>query len=163
MNYLKTSIGIIVLLAFSRFIPHPPNFTNILALSFYVPVIFGLKFLPVLVLGFVITDIFIGFHETVIFTWGSMILIGLISRHFNSNIVYRVSGSLIGTFIFFLVTNFGVWTFGTYGYDLKGLMICYTLALPFFGYSFISTLFYSSLIEGIISIKKIKSFLVALK
>jgi len=163
MNYVKTTIGIFALLAFSRFIPHPPNFTIMLALSFYVPVIFGLKFLPALVLSFVITDIFIGFHETVIFTWGSMILIGLISRHFNSNIVYRVSGSLIGTFIFFIISNFGVWTFGTYGYDLKGLLICYTLAIPFFGYSFISTLFYSSLIEGIFSIKKVRSFLVTLK
>ena len=38
MNYLKISLGIFTLLAASRFIPHPPNFTSLLALSFYVPV-----------------------------------------------------------------------------------------------------------------------------
>ena len=31
-------IGIFTSLAASRFIPHPPNFTSLLALSFYVPV-----------------------------------------------------------------------------------------------------------------------------
>ena len=41
MSYLKTSVGIFIALAVSRFIPHPPNFTSLIALAFYVPVIFG--------------------------------------------------------------------------------------------------------------------------
>ena len=41
MNYLKISIGIFLALAASRFIPHPPNFTSLLALSFYVPAFIG--------------------------------------------------------------------------------------------------------------------------
>ena len=45
MKYLKISFGIFLVLALSRFIPHPPNFTNLLALSFYVPLIFGLNFI----------------------------------------------------------------------------------------------------------------------
>ena len=48
MNYLKISVGIFLTLAASRFIPHPPNFTSLIALSFYVPVLLGLRFLPVL-------------------------------------------------------------------------------------------------------------------
>ena len=76
MNYLKISLGIFIALAASRFIPHPPNFTSLLALSFYVPAIIGLKFLPALIISFVITDMFIGFHGLVFFTWGSIIFIG---------------------------------------------------------------------------------------
>ena len=62
MNYLKTSIFIFIALALTRFIPHPPNFTSLIALSFYIPVILGLKFLPALFLSYIITDVFIGLH-----------------------------------------------------------------------------------------------------
>ena len=65
MNYLKFSIGIFAVLAASRFIPHPPNFTSLIALSFYVPVFLGIRYLPALILSFVITDIFFGFHSTI--------------------------------------------------------------------------------------------------
>ena len=44
MNYLKVSIGIFFALAASRFIPHPPNFTSLIALSFYVPALLGKVF-----------------------------------------------------------------------------------------------------------------------
>ena len=62
MSYLKISFGIFVLLASSRLIPHPPNFTSLIALSFYVPFFFGLKFIPIVLLSFFITDLFIGMH-----------------------------------------------------------------------------------------------------
>ena len=42
--------------------------------------------------------------------------------------------------IFYFVTNFGVWSLGSYGYSLNGLILCYMLALPFLGYSLVSTL-----------------------
>ena len=38
---------------------------------------------------------------------------------------------------------------GSYGYSLKGLMMSYTLAIPFFTYTIISTFIFSGLIEGI--------------
>ena len=80
MQYLKISIGIFLALAASRFVPHPPNFTSLLALSFYVPAILGIRFIPALILSFLITDLIIGFHETILFTWGSVVLIGIISK-----------------------------------------------------------------------------------
>ena len=52
MNYLKISVGIFLALAASRFIPHPPNFTSLLALSFYVPAIFGIKYILPVILSF---------------------------------------------------------------------------------------------------------------
>ena len=59
MNYFKISLGIFIALAVSRFIPHPPNFTSLLALSFYVPALFGIRYLPALLISFIITDFFI--------------------------------------------------------------------------------------------------------
>jgi hypothetical protein len=157
MNYIKISIGIFLSLAASRFIPHPPNFTSLLALAFYVPVFFGIRFLPALVLCFAITDFFIGMHSLAIFTWGSLIMIGAITKYFSSSIYSRISGSLLGATIFFIVTNYGVWTSGMYGYNLEGLLICYSLAIPFFAYSLISTFVFSSIFESVYKLKSIIS------
>jgi len=147
MNYLKITIGVLIALSASRFIPHPPNFTSLLALSFYIPAVFGIRYIPVVVFALLFTDIIIGFHSTMIFTSGSIILIGLISKYFNKSIMFRISGAFVGAVIFFLVSNFGVWLSGSYGYDFNGFLSCYILALPFFGYSVLSTLIFSVIIE----------------
>jgi|TARA_B110000971_G_C19805982_1_gene406524 hypothetical protein len=153
MNYLKISIGIFVALAASRFIPHPPNFTSLIALSFYIPTILGIRYLPALIVSFIITDLVIGFHGVTFFTWGSIIVIGLGSKFFTSNIFSRIGGALSGVLVFYIVTNFGVWSLGGYGYTLQGLIVCYTLGLPFLGNTLISTILFSSIIEAIIKQK----------
>ena len=149
-------LGIFTSLAASRFIPHPPNFTSLLALSFYVPVFFGLRYLPVLLISFAITDLVIGYHSGTHWTWGSVFLIGLISPLFSKNIKLRISGAMLGVCIFFGVTNFGVWTSGMYGYTFEGIIECYMLAVPFFGYSILSTLLFSIIIESVYRFYHIK-------
>ena len=59
MHYFKISFAIFLALAASRFIPHPPNLTSLLALSFYVPAILGLSYLPALIISFFLTDLII--------------------------------------------------------------------------------------------------------
>ena len=149
MQYLKISIGIFLALAASRFIPHPPNFTSLLALSFYVPALLGTRYIPALIVCFMITDFFIGFHSVTLFTWGSVFVIGILSKFFLSSMITRISGALLGACLFFIITNFGVWSLGTYGYSASGLILCYTLAIPFFSYSVISTIIFSSIIEAV--------------
>ena len=70
MTYFKISFGIFLALAASRFVPHPPNFTSLIALSFYVPAILGVKYLPALIFSFFITDMFIGLTSSYIFYLG---------------------------------------------------------------------------------------------
>ena len=158
MRYLSICVGIFITLSASRFIPHPPNFTSLLALSFYVPVFLGLRFLPVLIISFAITDLIIGYHSGTHWTWGSVLVIGLMSQYFSKNINLRLVGSLFGAFIFFLITNFGVWISDMYSLTVNGLIECYTLAIPFFTYSLISTILFSLLIETGYKIYKIKFF-----
>ena len=79
MNYLKISLGKFVALAASRFNPHPPNFTSLLAISFYIPFFMGRNYIPAILISFVITDLIIGYHNTTHWTWGSVLLIGLIA------------------------------------------------------------------------------------
>ncbi len=150
MKQIYICVGIFFSLALSRFIPHPPNFTSLLALSFYVPAILGIRYLPFLLISFAITDFIIGYHTGTHWTWGSVLVIGFISQYFIKNISYRLSGALLGALIFFIITNFGVWVSGMYGYTFSGLVTCYVLAIPFFSYSLISTLIFSSLIEAVL-------------
>ena len=152
MQYIKIAFGVIVALSASRFIPHPPNFTSLIALGFYIPAVFGIRYIPVVILALLFTDLIIGFHSTMLFTSGSIILIGLISKYFNRSILIRIFGVLLGSLIFFIISNLGVWLGGSYGYSFNGLVSCYILALPFFSYTIISSLVFSVIIETIYKI-----------
>jgi len=153
MNYIKIAFGILIVLSASRLVPHPPNFTALIALSFYVPAIFGVKYLILVLISFFITDIFLGFHNLTFYTWGSVVIIGLISKYFNQNTYLRSTGVFLSALLFFIITNFGVWLSGSYGYSINGLILCYWLAIPFFGNTILSTIFYSTIIEIIYKLK----------
>ena len=159
MTYFKISFGIFIALAASRFIPHPPNFTSLIALGFYVPCILGRKYIPALILCFIFTDLLIGFHKTILFTWGSIIFIGLISQYFIKTKLSRILGVLSCAFLFFIITNFGIWSLGYYDYTIKGILECYIMAIPFFGQTLISTLFYSFIIELIYSLNLVQNYI----
>ena len=115
--------------------------------------------MPVLILCFAITDLFIGYHALTHWTWGSIFIIGLYSTYFKKlrlNIFSRVGAALSGSLLFFIITNFGVWTSGLYGLNFNGLITCYIMAIPFFTNTLMSTLVFSLLIEGIFKIASAK-------
>ena len=157
LNILKKEIfpiSLIIILAFARLIPHPPNFTPIIAVAIISGYFFKNFNLSVLILlvAMLISDLFIGFYENIIFVYLSLIFITFIFHKISSKInfknlfIYGFAGSLI----FFAVSNFGVWALGSPGaYDiayeksLSGLIECYVLAIPFFGNTFLSTLIFA--------------------
>ncbi len=156
MKQFNICVGIFVVLAASRFIPHPPNFTSLIALSFYVPALLGMRYIPAVVISFAITDLIIGYHSGTHWTWGSVLIIGFISSYFTRDLFFRLFGAVFAGVIFFIITNFGVWTSGMYGYTFKGLLNCFVLAIPFFTYTLISTFIYSVIIETFFKIYKVK-------
>ena len=144
---LLSSIGALFLF---RFLPHPPNFTPVIAMAFYLPIFFGMWCIPFVLLAFAITDFFIGFHSLLVWTWGSLALIGWISKY-SKNIVSRLFASFLGATIFFVISNFGVWFNGDlYQFTLEGLIKCYIMALPFFTNTLFSTIIFALLIEFVI-------------
>ena len=160
MEKISICLGIFLALAVSRFVPHPPNFTSLIALSFYVPAIFGRQYIPAVILSFAITDLVIGYHYGTFYTWGSVLLIGLISNYFRKTLIKRLSGALVGAIIFFIVSNFGVWILtNTYNHNFSGLVKCYIMGLPFLQNSIFSSLAFAALIEFLISMNFIKSYI----
>ena len=160
-------ISLILILVFARLIPHPPNFTPIIAVAIVSSYFFKNINLSLLTLlaAMLISDLFIGFYENMIFVYASLLLITFafhkISKkiNFKNLFIYGFAGSLI----FFMVSNFGLWALGSLGVNdlpyeksLTGLVECFILAIPFFGNTFLSTIifaypaifFYKSLTTG---------------
>ena len=143
----------------SRLIPHPPNFTTTIAVAFYLPALFGYRYIIISLTAFIFSDLLIGAHNLLIFTWGSIIFIGLFSKYFY-NFYLRFFGIAASCILFFLISNFGVWVFSnTYSNDLNGVITCYIMGLPFLQNSLISSLGISVLIEFFISMKFAKSYI----
>ena len=147
-------IGLILILAFARLIPHPPNFTPIIAVAIISGYFFkNLNFsLIILLIAMLISDLFIGFYENVFFVYTSLLLITFIFHTISKKINFKnlFTFGFAGSLIFFIISNFGVWILGSPGVDnlpydknLNGLIECYILAIPFFGNTFLSTLIFA--------------------
>ena len=137
-------VGIVLLF---RIIPHPPNFTPVIVLSLYLPFIFGIWSIPFCILGFAITDYFIGFHSLMFWTWGALAFTGYTSK-FCNKIYSRIVLSFIGAITFFVISNFGVWISGTlYEISVQGLLNCYIMAIPFFTNTLLSTIIFAVIFE----------------
>ncbi len=133
-------IGSILILAAAvfRFLPHPPNVTPLAAMALAGGVYLDRRFaliIPLIALAF--SDMVIGFHATIPFVYGSFLLIGLFGLWLRSHksLAATAGATVLGSVLFFVVTNFGVWmTGGGWGYPmtLDGLVACYAAAIPFF-------------------------------
>ncbi len=156
MLFLSMFVFILVF----RYIPHPPNFTPVLALTLYTSIYFGLRSSPFVILAFALSDYFLGFHQLLIFTWGSLAIISVISM-FGKSFLSRLALIFLSSIIFFMCSNFGVWIFSEfYTKDLEGLLQCYVLAIPFFTNTIISTIVFGMLFEIVIMSKnKVTSLL----
>jgi len=163
----KNILLIVVLIAIGilgRIIPHPPNFTPIIAIALLSSYAFKNKWMIILIplMSMWISDLVInnylyaGYYDSLLifssgFLWvyGAIICIALlgtilIKKVKISNIALS---SISGSLIFFLVTNFGVWISGTmFPKSLFGLIECYTLALPFFGNALVGDLVYCTIL-----------------
>ena len=145
----KTYIYLVLFIAFLvqlRLIPHPPNFTPILAASIFSGFYFRHFFLGlfVIILSMFIGDLYFGFHNTMFFTYISLsiaVMLGLFIKQLKfSEIIFS---GLVSSVCFFLITNFGAWiTLDMYEKNFAGLMSSYTLAIPFFQNTLISTFLY---------------------
>jgi hypothetical protein len=146
-------IGVITVAVIMRLVPHVPNFTPIGALALFSGAIVTRKFafmIPFAVM--VVSDLFIGTHSLMIYTWGSFLLIGVLGYILlrrKVNLARVVFASLAGSFSFYVITNFGVWLEGwLYPMTFNGLVQSYVMAIPFFRNMVVGDLFYSGMFFG---------------
>lgn len=155
-------IGVIFLAASSRFLPFPPNFAPITAMALFAGACFASKraafivplaamFLSDLAIGLFSGNIWNGFHTLmpiVYLCFALIVCIGFLLKDRRS-LAPIAGATLAGSILFFVVTNFSVWAFGTmYPKTLEGLGACFVAAIPFFQNSLAGDLFYASVLFG---------------
>ena len=130
-EFLKSALLIVICVFLARFIM-PPNYTPVIAMAVFLPFMTQHKslqmLLPVSILF--LSDLILGFYgQTMIYVYGTMILIGLLSRMMHKG---TVSSLLLSGFssvlLWHLVVNFGVYMNGL---GTQSLAQTYLLAIPF--------------------------------
>jgi hypothetical protein len=129
--------GILVLFAaFSRLTVHPFNMTAIGAIALFsgarIPQR-GLAYLIPLIALF-LSDLFIGLHEGMIIVYACFLFSVFLGRQLPSGAspVRIAFTSVLGSLVFYLVTNLPFFYPGMYTPDFTGAFQSYTAALPFF-------------------------------
>ncbi len=152
INENQLVIALVILAVIFRLIPHPANFAPIGAIALFGGVYLKKKqalWLPLIAM--IISDLFIGLHSAIAFTWGSFLIIALIGMAISKrkNVGNVVFGTISGSLLFFFITNFGVWAVTPwYTKTWSGLLECYTLAIPFFRNTLLSDLFFVGVLFG---------------
>lgn len=144
--------GLMLLGIVSRIVPHPWNATPVMAIALFAGTYLEKRWAMLLPLAIVaVSDLLIGWHNTVPFTWGAFLLTGIIAwwvrqRPGALRILY---GALAGSVAFFVITNFGVWLVGgLYPPTAEGFWQCYVAAIPFFRNSLLGDLVWTTALFG---------------
>jgi len=135
--------------------PNIPNFAPIGALALFSGVYLKKRYALLIPLAaMIISDYFIGFYNPYVMAsvYLSFLIIGLIGSWLKNHksVLNIISGSLLGSLTFFVLTNFTVWAAPNsyYPQTLNGLIDCYVLALPFFKNTISGDLFYVATLFG---------------
>ena len=138
-------LALFVLGITARLMPHIPNFAPIVAIALFSGAFLKKKYGIWLTLAlYIITDLIIGMHDVILFTWSSIILISLIGAGLKKKRLPNMIGyTLLSSVLFFVISNFGVWLVGWYPPTLAGLTQCYVNAIPFFRSALLANLIYA--------------------
>ena len=140
------SLGIL-----TRFIPHMPNFVPLAAVALFSGVYWNKKhgyLVPLAI--YVVSDLIMGLHAVVLFTWGSIVAIYFLGKLLKKRktVVNTTLFTFVSSVLFFIISNLGVWIMGWYPRTTEGLIQCYVYALPFFRTSLISNFAYVAIFFG---------------
>lgn len=175
---INTRFGVLALMvltaALSRLLPHPPNFAPIGAMALFGAAYFSKKHLALIlpIAAMWLSDIIINnvvyaqyfdgftlFYQGFYWTYGAFVAIGVLGFLLLKTVkVQNVAiASILAAFLFFLISNFGVWQSGTmYPKTLSGLTACYTAGLPFLKNTLLGNLFYNSVLFGAFELAQYK-------
>jgi len=170
-------LATIARLATPAMLGHPSNFAPIGALALFSGCYFSGRISKFLVplLAVWVGDLFVNFTYTGKFTlfyegfywqYACYILFVFMGSALSKRVKpLNVMGSSLGaSSIFFIISNFGVWTSGLiYPVTGAGLALCYTAAIPFFGGTLAGDLFYSAAMFGLFELAQKKYTVLSLQ
>lgn len=137
MKLVLFGLSLAVLAVIYRLVPHPSNVTPMAALALLAISQFSQNrsgwalFLPLVAI--LISDFFLGFYSGIEFVYAGHVLAALCGLGLRQWSLPRfVSVVMSSAFVFFVVSNFGVWAMTPlYPKSFGGMVDCYVAALPF--------------------------------
>ena len=146
-------LSLVIVAAFSNILlTNIPNFSPIASVALFSGFYFSNKKIALIipVACMLVSDYFIGFHSYMWAVYLSFVLVAIIGVSMKKN---QPKNILLNTFIssalFFFITNTSVWISGSYyTKDLSGLALCLTMGIPFFKYTLLSSIIFSTFLFG---------------
>lgn len=135
----------------TRLWPHPWNATAIGALALFSGSQFKNSWLATLlpVAALLVSDFALGFHATMPFVYGALILTVLMGQSVKTSPLWLGGASLVSSVSFFIISNFGVWLVaGLYPRNWAGFITCFEMALSFFRGQWVGDLVYTAIVFG---------------
>lgn len=172
MKYKQILIALIlVAIVFAlRLLPHPPNLAPVSAVAIVAGIyLSGRSRFTIPLIGLVLSDIVLGFYKLPIMAavYGSFMLSFAIGVYLKKHpgLINNLTGGLLASISFFIITNFSVWLFGSwYPKTIEGLALAYTLAIPFFRNTLTGDLIYLAvLITAAETIKQLNYYRLTVK
>lgn len=157
---LSLCVALVVFSAIMRVLPHPWNLTPVGAVSLFSGASFDRKRwafaapLAAMFVGDTILQLITGhgYHSlmpVIYATFALIVVVGMILRERRDSPLFVAAGAVTSATIFYMVTNFAVWTMSAmYPKTLSGLIACYVAAIPFYGSMLLGDLVYSALLFG---------------
>jgi len=105
-----------------------------------------------------IADYFVGYYDILLMAsvWTSFILFAMVGRWFRKRKKWILGGAVASSLIYFVITNFAVWQFTVwYPHTLQGLILCYTIGLPYLFKGMISTVLFTGGLFGAYELSKV--------
>jgi hypothetical protein len=152
-NGKRLWIAMVLLCAAARVLPHPWNFTPLMAIGLFSGYQASKATTGVLVTlsALVLSDAVLGFHTGFWWVYGAAlvaVLFGRLTRN-RGGAGAIAAAALASSLSFFLITNFMVWaTSGMYPVTLTGLGACFTAAIPFYQNQFAGDAVYTLALFG---------------
>ncbi|MBI3626939.1 hypothetical protein HY224_02750 [Candidatus Uhrbacteria bacterium] len=157
MNLKKVLLflGLVGLVLVGRLSDHPANFAPVAGAVLVASVYLGWRYSALLgVAGMLLSDYAIGFYDwrLMLAVYGSFMAIALLGALLNrrSGWLDIAGTSILGSLLFFGITNAAVWAFGSgYVHNFSGLMRSYVMGLPFLKGTLAGDLFYTGVLFGV--------------
>jgi hypothetical protein len=148
------AIAILTVGILSRLFTPYPNFNPVIALAIFSGVYIKNKKLALLLplLLMFISDLFLGFHSTIAFTWVGIVLVSMVGVYIREkkSVKSIFAASLASAVIFYVISNAGVWLMDAmYPMTWAGLAECFAMALPFFRMTLMSAFIYAFILFGV--------------
>jgi hypothetical protein len=149
----KTLAAIVTLGACARLVPHPWNFTPMMAIGLYA----GAKSerlrtgIFATLLALLVSDALLGLYDGMWYVYAASLIPVLIGRLLcrGAEIGSIAKGAICSSLSFFVTTNFMVWATGhLYPHTPAGLAACFAAGVPFYWNQVLGDVFYTAALFG---------------